>query len=186
MTAKIGAAVDLAALARTGSGAQPTGISRIAGTNTQSSSGADPTWAQVVSAVTSVKAQNAGFGSLGWALGSYEEGKLKQTQKIAGSNYPEFLINDETPGMLNGYPYLTSSQIGANLGTSPASVNGLILFGSFDQVITAFWGGVEILLNPFESTAFTKGNVQIRALIDADILIRHAESFTVWSSIKVY
>jgi HK97 family phage major capsid protein len=181
--AKLAAAIDLAALTGDGSN-KPTGITHTSSIATQTSSSSDPTWAQVVNAQTLVKSANV-RGRFGWAMGSYEEAKFRVTPKIVSTNFPEFMIDDdEAPNTMAGQPYAVSTQIGGNPNSSPATA-GQVIFGAWDNVITAFWSGVEILLNPFESTAFTKGNVQIRGLIDADVLIRHPEAFCYWSSIKL-
>ena len=74
--------------------------------------------------------------------------------------------------------------------TSSPAVAGTMLFGDFSQVILAFWGdaGADILVNPYESTAYARGNVLIRAFMDCDVLIRHPEGFcfcdgiTLWSA----
>jgi hypothetical protein len=39
------------------------------------------------------------------------------------------------------------------------------------------WSELDILVNPFESAAYSKGNVQIRAMVTVDIAVRHPESF---------
>lgn len=179
MSAKIALAVDLAALAGTGASNQPTGITH-AGVGSTTSGGAAPTLAKSIAPVTAVKAANVPEASYGWAMGVYEEAILKQTPKI-GSTFPEFLIDsDEPANTMGGYRYAVSSQIGGSPLTSPVT-NGLAIFGAWNQLLLGFWSSVEILVNPFSETPFSKGNVQVRALVNCDIAIRHLEAFNVWS-----
>ena len=46
--------------------------------------------------------------------------------------------------------------------------------------------GVDILVNPYESTAYMRGRVLMRVMRDVDVAVRHGESFayatlTVWT-----
>jgi hypothetical protein len=75
---------------------------------------------------------------------------------------------------------LTSNAVSwANVLSMIAAVSGTMLFADFSQVILAFWGnaGADILVNPYADSVYTKGNVLIRAFVDADVLIRHPEGF---------
>ena len=46
-------------------------------------------------------------------------------------------------------------------------------------MIVGEWGVIEILPNPYSSTAFDNGGVEVRALQSVDLNIRHPESFCV-------
>jgi hypothetical protein len=35
----------------------------------------------------------------------------------------------------------------------------------------------DLLVNPYESTAYSKGNVSVRGIVTMDVAIRHIESF---------
>ena len=77
------------------------------------------------------------------------------------------------PNSLYGYQYYdTTALVG---GGSPADRG--IIFGDWSSLVVGYWTGVDILANPYESTAYSKGNVQVRAMLTADVALRHEESF---------
>ena len=67
--------------------------------------------------------------------------------------------------------------------TSP----GEAIFGSWTQLILCFWGdaGADILVNPVRHAQYAKGNVQIRAFVDCDVVIRHPEAFVTSPAIAI-
>lgn len=178
--AKLGAGIDLAVLKGTGAAGQPTGITATAGINTKSSASAAPTWADVVNTMAAVKAADAPQDSLGWAMNAWGEAAFKRTVKVAAE--PQYLMGDGTD--MAGAPVATSSQLAGDPNNSPPT-DFEVIFGSWGQVIVAFWSGVEILVNPYESTAYSKGNVQVRGIIDGDVLVRHPAAFNHWTDILV-
>jgi HK97 family phage major capsid protein len=174
--------VDLAVLKGSGSAGQPRGISQTSGINTVTSSGSAPTWAQLLSAVSQVEAADVPPVALGWALNAYVKSTFLQTTKVSSDAGAGFLMDAD--GRVGGAPSAVTSQLAGLAGVSPAQ-NGETIFGSWNQVIVAMWSGVEILVNPFESTAYSKGNVSVRGIVDADVLVRHPQAFTLWSAIQV-
>jgi hypothetical protein len=79
-------------------------------------------------------------------------------------------------------PYAVSNQLPYNLtkGTSSGICSQLV-YGNWQELLIAMWGSLEILLNPFDSTGYTTGDVKIRAMQTVDINVRHAASFAVMS-----
>jgi hypothetical protein len=43
--------------------------------------------------------------------------------------------------------------------------------------LIGFWSEFDFLVNPYETTAYSKGNVQVRAMATCDVKLRHVESF---------
>jgi hypothetical protein len=60
--------------------------------------------------------------------------------------------------------------------SSPSDKTSLI-FGAWQDLIIGFWSEFDFLVNPFESVAYTKGNVQVRGMGTCDVKLRHVESF---------
>jgi hypothetical protein len=58
-----------------------------------------------------------------------------------------------------------------------------MFFGNWADLVVGEWGVVEILPNPYSSTAYDNGGLEIRALQSIDIAVRHAESFCMKSDI---
>jgi HK97 family phage major capsid protein len=168
---KLAAAVDLGALK--GSGApQPTGITGTAGIGTATGL-AD--YEDVVNVVAQVEAENVPMASLGWAGNAWIKAKLKTTLRTSGDTSSNFIMSGDT---LDGYPYATTSQLTGDPTGSP-TVQGEAIFGAWNQLLMLFWGdrGADILVNPYAATPYSKGNVQIRAFVDCDVIVRHPEGF---------
>ena len=53
-----------------------------------------------------------------------------------------------------------------------------MLFGNFDDVMIARWGGMRLLASDTSDDAFSKDQTHIRATMRVDVAVRHAESFT--------
>ncbi len=173
-TAKLAAAIDLAGLAGTGATGQPEGILTNSSISEETLSGNAVAWADVLNMIAAVLGADVRGGKLGWTFNAYVQAYLRKTVKASGEG-AGFLMDE--PNSLAGYPVQITSQMDGYNG-SPA-VAGKMLFGDFSQVILAFWGdaGADILVNPYADAVYTKGNVYIRAFVDADVLVRHPEGF---------
>ena len=73
--------------------------------------------------------------------------------------------------VIEGYPVITSTLIPNDIATD----KNLILFGNFDHLVIANWGGVDIMVDQYTKSEF--GNIRIVAnsYWDADVI--HARSF---------
>jgi HK97 family phage major capsid protein len=169
----IAIALDKAAFAGSGSGAEPTGLTTYSGITTVAigTNGGPPTWQSVVDLESAVAIANADVGNLAYATNPKVRGKCKTTPKVSG--YPVFLMED---GEVNGYSVGVSSLIPSTLtkGTS-SGVCSALFFGDWSQLIMALWGGVDILPNPY--AAADSGGLRIHIYQDADIEVRRTESF---------
>jgi hypothetical protein len=72
-------------------------------------------------------------------------------------------------------------QFWTNLASFPAAPTNPLVFGNWGDLLIAAWSILDVLVNPFETTAYSKGNILIRAAMTIDIAKRHPESF-VWRS----
>lgn len=66
-----------------------------------------------------------------------------------------------------------SNQVPTNLSTDK---HGLI-YGDWSELLIGIWSEIDILVNPFESTAYSKGNISIRAMATVDTAVRHPAAF---------
>jgi HK97 family phage major capsid protein len=173
-TAKLAAAIDLAGLAGSGAAGQPEGILTNSSVPEEALAGGAVSWQDILNMIASVLGADVRGGKFGWTFNSKVQALLRGTVKASGEA-AGFLMDD--PNTLAGYPVQITSQMDGS-GDSPA-VGGKMLFGDFSQVILAFWGdgGADILINPYESTAYAAGNILMRGFIEADVLIRHPEGF---------
>ena len=159
----IALAIDLGALAGSGSSGQPTGIKNVSGVNKPTSfAAANPTFAEVVALETAVAEDNALLGNLAYILPAGMYGALKTTAKASGQGL--FVV--EQPGnTINGYRAIVSNQVTA----------GDLFFGNFADLLIGMYGGLDILVDPY--TASSSGTVRVRALQTVDVAVRHAVSF---------
>ena len=154
-------AIDDGALEGSGSSGNPTGITNTSGINTVSlSSAAAPTWAEMVSMETAVRVDNALMGDLAYIVHPTNYGTLKTTEKA--TNTAQFVANNDE---INGYKAIVSPQMTANN----------YVFGNFSDLLVGFFGGVDILVDPYSNS--TSGTVRVVALQSMDSNVRHAVSF---------
>lgn len=169
-------AIDLAAISGSGAGNEPLGILNTTGIGDVAggANGAAPTWAHIVELETGVAVANADVGSMGYLTNAKVRGKLKSTEKFAGSGQTVWADGDAP---LNGYRAGVSNQVPSNLtkGTS-TGVCSAIIFGNWADLIIGQWGSLDLMVDPY--TGSTSGTVRVVALQDVDIAVRHPVSFS--------
>ncbi|MCB2077665.1 MAG: phage major capsid protein [Novosphingobium sp.] len=72
-------------------------------------------------------------------------------------------------------PATFSNQVPTDLGAG-TDEHGLI-YGDWSELLIGIWSEIDILVNPYESTAYSKGNVSIRAMATVDCAVRHPAAF---------
>jgi HK97 family phage major capsid protein len=157
-------AIDLGALAGSGSSGQPTGIKNTSGINTVDFGTAPdlvPTFAQVVEMETKVAEDNALMGNLAYIMGAAMYGALKTTEKA--TNTAQFVV--EPGGTINGYRAVVSNQASA----------GDAFFGNFSDLLVGFFGGLDLVVD--NSALLLSGGVRVVALQSCDVAVRNAVSF---------
>lgn len=159
-------AVDRAAI-KGGGANEPDGVLEVASNKTHSMS--TPSWENLLELIGLVEDANVeGNGFMGHPSVFRA---LRRTLKDASA--PELGYIMPELGTLAGYT-AAKSTIGP-IVASPKS--GTLIFGNWSDLILGYWSAFEILVNPYESTAYSKGNVQVRGMITCDLAVRHAESF---------
>lgn len=155
--------IDLAVFYGSGSSGQPTGIANTTGINAPTSfAAAVPTWAEVVAMESAVAVDNALMGTLGYAIEPAMRGSLKTTEKA--TNTAVFIMGEQG-NTLNGYRCAASSQI----------TSGDVFFGNFADAIIGFWGGLDLLVDPYTNSL--SGTVRLVAHQSCDVAVRHPVSF---------
>lgn len=72
-------------------------------------------------------------------------------------------------------PVTFTNQVPTNLGVG--TDEHALIFGDWSELLIGIWSEIDILVNPFESTAYAKGNVSIRAMATVDVAVRHPKGF---------
>ncbi|MEO1405377.1 MAG: phage major capsid protein [Pseudomonadota bacterium] len=173
--ASLAVGVDAAALVGGGTN-EPDGIITQLTAGPGLDSVATPTWQQILALIAKIELNNVS-GSLGWAVNPRAVETLRSTPKIEYGSPPTDSMGGfimDGPNELAGYQARSTTNLSSSLG-SPAT--GTVIFGDWSSLLIGAWSGVDILANPYESTAYAKGNVQVRALMTMDVALRGTDRF---------
>jgi HK97 family phage major capsid protein len=172
MAAILAKAVDKAAIEGGGAN-EPDGILATVGVSEVDIS-AGITWAKVLEYVEKVEAEDTTGTSFLTTPGVVKtmRSTVRETAVYydTGSAAPvsaDYIQTD--PNSLAGYPLISSTLV----------PTGQLIFGNWPDLLIGYWSQLDILVNPFSETAYTKGNILIRSMMTMDVGIRHKESFVV-------
>lgn len=163
---------DSAAINGSGASNQPRGVRNTSGIGSVvgGTDGLAPTWDHMVDLESAVANVNADVNALKYLTNTKVRGKLKKTQKFSGTSGESVwdAISADT---------VLSNQVPSDLvkGTS-GSVCSAILYGNWADLILAFWGEMDILVDPYSNS--TTGAVRVTAFQSLDTAVRHPESFS--------
>lgn len=160
-------ALDVAALVGGGSN-EPDGILSVSGVD-KTTSMSTPGWDSVLDLIDIVDEANA-MGT-GFAMRPLAATTLRKTPKVDST---DSVMVMEAPDNLAGYPVARTTLIPI-VDATPDTTS--VIFGQWSDLLIGYWSTLDILANPYESTAYSKGNVSVRGMLTADIQLRHLESF---------
>ena len=166
LSAMLAQAID-SALIEGGGTNQPKGVLKTTGIQTANL--ATLSWANVLGMVQKADLSNAPVAN--WLGSTKVKAKLAGTLKASG--IAGYLLEG---GRMADLPAYFSNQVPEKTG-SPNT--GRLILGDWAQVLLGIWSELDILVNPFAETAYSKGNVLVRAMSTVDIALRHPESFVV-------
>lgn len=169
---QIALAVDTAAINGSGTGNQPRGVLNQAGIGSVAlgANGGALTYdaaADLMGAVADVNAERGAVGFLTNTRVRRTASKLKDTQgrplglDVVFQNMPRAFSNVVPNNLTKG--------TGTNLSA--------MLYGNWRELLIAEWGALDLVINPWESVAFSKGNAVIRGILTCDIAVANAQSF---------
>jgi HK97 family phage major capsid protein len=170
----LAAAVDSAAIKGGGSN-EPVGILATSGIGDVpgGAQGLAPTWANVIALTGAVEQADAGEGT-GFLTNYKVTAKMRGTVRV-GSTDSRMIMEERAS--LAGYPLVATSLVPSNITKGTQANCSALIFGDFSELLLGYWSELDVLVNPYETTAYTKGNVQIRAFVTCDVKLRHAASF---------
>jgi HK97 family phage major capsid protein/HK97 family phage prohead protease len=159
-------ALDSAVLNGSGTSNQPLGILGQTGValNTYANGGS-PSFNDLVDLEGELMADDAPLSSLGYATTGTLASVLKKTQVVSGQDRMVWETTEAGEGRVNGYRAVHSSIVPA----------GNVIFGNWSEVMLGLWSGLDITTDPY--TEATAGNVRIIVMQDADVAVRHGQSF---------
>jgi HK97 family phage major capsid protein len=168
-TQELAVALDDAAIKGSGSGSEPAGIINTAGVNTPTTT--DHSWDMLQEMIKDVEAANATM--TGWAISPLARYNYATTPRQVGGVEGAFIMPD--PATLAGYP-ARKSQMMMQDGSPSGEVT---IAGMWSSLLIGMWSGIDLLANPYETTAYLKGNIQLRGIVTADIAVRRPTDFSV-------
>lgn len=156
-----------------GGTAEPTGI--LATVGIQTSSLATMSWPNILAMLEKIELANGTAGA--WITSPQVKKILASTLDDAG--VPGYILKD---GRAAGLPFHSTKQVPLKTGTPN---KGRLILGDFSQVMLGIWSELDILVNPFDSVAYARGGVLVRAMATCDIALRHPEAFVVADDITL-
>ncbi|KAA9014075.1 phage major capsid protein [Sphingobium limneticum] len=85
--------------------------------------------------------------------------------------------------LFHNEPVTFNNQVPSNLGTG-TDEHGLI-YGDWSELLIGIWSELDILVNPYEASAYAKGNISIRAMATVDCAVRHPAAFVSATGVEV-
>ncbi|MFA5252705.1 MAG: phage major capsid protein, partial [Phycisphaerae bacterium] len=125
-------------------------------------------WEQVVEFETDVATANGDVDTMFYITNPTVRGLLKTRPMFINSPNPIMGIDQ----MVNGYKSIISNQISS----------GYMFFGDFTQEILAYWGTMDLLVNPYIKSDY--GITQIHVFVDVDAGLRQAGAISMASNVS--
>lgn len=165
-------AID-AAIIMGGGANEPDGVLSTAGI--QAASLSTLSWENIVAMVTKLGLVNVRSGT--WLMDPKSQGKLLSMVDLDGK--PANILSG---GKMAEFSAYASLQVPEKAGTPN---KGRVILGDWSQVLLGVWSEIDLLVNPYAETAYSKGNVLVRAMSTVDVAVRHPEAFVVADDVAI-
>lgn len=77
--------------------------------------------------------------------------------------------------LFHGARVETSTQVPSDLGA--ADDKSALIYGAWSELYVGYWSAVDILINPYHPDVASNGGALLHAFLDADVAVRHPEAF---------
>ncbi|MCW0207275.1 MAG: phage major capsid protein [Achromobacter sp.] len=172
MAFQIAQAID-GALIDGGGANEPVGLLSTVGIQTANL--ATLSWANVLEMLEKLEIANAEAAH--WLTSPQVKTKLASTLKATG--IAGYLME---AGKMADLPVHVTNQVPVVTGTPDT---GQLILGDWSQVLLGIWSELDILVNPFDSVAYARGGVLVRAMATVDTAVRHPKAFVVASDVAL-
>lgn len=170
-------AIDKAAIVGGGVN-EPTGILSTSGIGDVAigPNGGALTWEKVLDLVGVVEDAEVPTEGCAFLTHPHVVKQCRKTLKVSGDAVAGFLMDSRDT--LDGFRVARTSLVPNDLtkGTA-ASKCAPLIFGNFSDLLIGYWSAFDLLVNPYETTAYSKGNVLVRAMLTCDMAVRRPQSF---------
>lgn len=160
----LGLAVDLAAIQGLGSAGQPLGIVGTSGVGTITFGGA-ATYVDYIDAIAALLTANSMAGTPAFLGSPAAWSKGKTIPRVSGAGATQMIIGADNT--VDGYRFVPSNHLPSNR----------LIFGDFSQLIIAYFGEPDVVVDPFTKAA--NGLVVTTTNHYMDIGVRQAAAFVV-------
>ncbi len=79
--------------------------------------------------------------------------------------------------IFQGGTLAVTNNVPADLTKGTGTSLSALLYGNWSDLLLGYWSEFDLLVNPFESAAYSKGNVQVRGMVTMDVAVRYPQSF---------
>jgi len=173
LSLRYGITVDTQIFNGSGSGNQTTGLFNMSAVNILSlgsGSANNMTYQALLSMKRDTKAAAARVGRSGWVTNAYGEFALYNTPKQASGVEGNFILNADRPGTLASDPFYTSEIIPANFSEGgETDLCGIAYSSNWGGLIAGFWGGLDILFDPYTQRLGGKVRFVVNSFMDVDV-----------------
>ena len=163
MARDIALEIDRAAIAGAANG--PTGL--LATSGVQSETYADSIFHTAAEMIGKADTENVGASRRFLSTMGVKKLCLTATDK---NNVPLPLA-----ALFHGVEPTFSNQVPNNLGAG--TNEHVLIYGDWTELLIGVWSALDVLVNPYESAAYKKGNVMVRSMATIDMAVRHPQAF---------
>ncbi len=176
LAAVLARTLDAAAIDGTGTANDPVGILNTTGIGTVAlgANGGAVTWTGILELIEQVESNNVGDDARAFIGNAKFKAQAMQTLKETG--VAAGFIMDE-PGEIAGYTYANTNLVPSAGAKGTGTGLSSLIYGNWSDLLVGLWSELDILVNPYDSTAYPKGNIMLRAMMTCDIQLRHPQSF---------
>ena len=179
LAAVLARALDSAAIFGTGLNHDPVGILHTPGVAVLplGANGAPITYDAIADLMGQVMGANAMGDDMGFL------GNTKVRQHVAKMlNLQGQPLGFDT--IFEGQPQAWSNLVPSNGTKGTGTGLSSLIYGNWSDLILGFWSELDVLVNPYDGAAYSKGNVLVWAMMTCDIAVRHPESFAAITDIN--
>lgn len=134
-------------------------------------------YGNIIELIAKVMGANALRGSLAFATNAKVVARASWTLKISSDTSSTFILPSPGATEMAGYPLAVSNLVPSDITKNAVPNLSALIFGDWSQLIVGYWSALDVLVNPFDSTAYPKGNVMVRAMLTADVALRQPAAF---------
>jgi len=158
-------AIDRAAI-RGGGANEPVGVLATAGIQTQA-------YATSIFNTAAEMIAKSDIANVGTAQRGFLTSNTIRKQAMLAQDADKLPVGVGT--IFHNEPVTFSNLVPTNLGGT--TNNHALIYADWSELLMGIWSEIDILVNPYEATAYSKGNVSIRAMATVDIAVRHPAAF---------